>query len=211
MNDFIPKTYDYEDAPEQIKNCMNRFKRVLDLFDVPCWIVGGAIRSYLSGGSKSDIDVCFRTIEDFEKAKEKIMNNKEIDAKVIYDGTNVLKLSTRIGLVDLVKKIFHSPVACIAQFDFTVICVAINKDPFYFVCHEMFFIDLASRRLVINALPFPLSTLQRLQKYIQKGFTICNGGLFDIARAIQRLNLDDPNQNHFSFYPDGTPRFPRID
>ena len=41
--------------------------------------------------------------------------------------------------------------------------------------------DLAKRSLVINSLPYPLSTVQRMQKYIKKGYTICNGGLLEIA------------------------------
>ncbi len=63
----------------------------------------------------------------------------------------------------------------------------------------------------INSFKTSGSTMQRLQKYFNKGYWICNGGILEIAQAINKLDLSDPEQNNIEYYPDGTPRFVRID
>jgi len=204
-------TVKHEDAPDQIRMCIDRMEWLLGHFEVSCWIAGGAIRSFMSGGGRTDRDIYFRNMEDFEKAKKRVIDSKELDARVIHEGANVLKLNTTLGLIDLVKRTYASPQECIQQFDFTVVCAAVEKGAKEFLHHESFFIDLAARRLVINSLPYPLSTLQRLQKYIKAGFTICNGGLLQIAQAIQKIDFSNPASNHLEYYPDGTPKFVRID
>ena len=58
--------YDISNCPEQIKNCINFFHKIIlgvtnANDDVSVWVAGGAIRNYLSGVSvkKDDIDLFF--------------------------------------------------------------------------------------------------------------------------------------------------------
>lgn len=195
------------------ERCVGYFKYVvLDLLEPlgeNYWVAGGAVRDFFSiGRCTTDVDIYFPSTPYYEQA-QKIMDDSE-ECKEIYrdDKTTIYRYKkNKVQLVG--NHFFDTPQATIEAFDFTVCCAAVDRERLYH--HETFFIDLAGRKLVINRIRYPLSTLQRLQKYIKKGFTICNGGLMAIARAIQRVDLDNPSENTFGFYPDGTPKFVRFD
>ena len=70
---------------------------------------------------------------------------------------------------------------------------------------------MAKKALIINKLPYPLATLKRLQKYINKGFSICDGGLLEIAKKINEMDFGDPLQNSFEFYGDGKTKIIKFD
>ncbi|MEW6171294.1 MAG: hypothetical protein AB1472_07050 [Candidatus Omnitrophota bacterium] len=181
----------------------------LFLNEIPCkcWVAGGAVRDYFSlGYITTDIDIYFPSDEEFQKGKIWFIDN---GGEIKFENERLMVIYYKKHKFELIKMFFESPQQTIDQFDFTVCCGAISKDSVFF--HNTFFIDLAKKRLVVNNLPYPLSTLQRLQKYIKKGFTICNGGLLEIAKAIQKLDLDNPSINHIEKYPAGTPKFVRLD
>lgn len=193
---------------KQFKQAINYFKYlILDKLPSICWVAGGSCRDYFSlGYAKSDIDIYFPNSSELEKAKKWFLDNK---GEIKFENNRLIVFHYEKYKFELIKIYFSSPEETIEQFDFTVCCCAVDKVKIYY--HDTFFIDLAKKRLVINKLLFPLSTLQRLQKYIIKGYLICNGGLLEIAKAIQLLNLNEPKQNHLEFYPDGTPKFVRFD
>ena len=113
--------------------------------------------------------------------------------------------------IDLVRRVYNTPEECISIFDFTVVTVAIdNLKNFY--CHDNFYEHVAHRSLVINSeLPFPLKTMQRVQKYNKKGFHICNGGILKIAKDIAKIDFSSATQDNIEFYPDGQPKFIGVD
>lgn len=179
------------------------------LSGVRCWVAGGSVRDYFSGGMiQDDFDIFFPDRESFEKALDILKKTKGI--KSGFQSPAIANFQDGWHKLQLVSShFFSSPEDTIARFDFTVCCAAITtKDVFV---NETFFEDLASRSLVINALPYPLSTMERMQKYIRKGYHICNGGLLEIAKAIKSMDWDMPSMRQFDFYGDGTPRFHRID
>jgi len=205
---------------QQIRNCLDYFRYILNGFvgeleesdNCPAnfWIAGGSIRDRLSiGYVKNDIDFFFPNAIALAKFLDRVKSYmKPEGVQELYANENVTRFRFGKYKVDLVKRFFRGPEETIAEFDFTVCCCATDFQNLY--VHPEFFYDLASRRLVINKLPYPLSTLQRLQRYVKKGYTICNGGLLDIAIAISRFELNS-EQNHFAFYPDGRLRFVKID
>jgi hypothetical protein len=190
--------------------CIDWFKPILEAIPQG-WIAGGAVRDYFARvKGDSDIDVFFPSEEVF-KSQSKALEDGALDgAKLVYDNSTATGFVWRKREIQLIKRhYFDSPLSTIKMFDFTVCCAAVDLRGVYF--HEHFFEDLAGRRLAINALPFPLSTLQRLQRYVQKGFLACNGTLLELSKGIQGLDLDNPQENVLSFYPNGSPRFARYD
>ena len=194
-------------SPHQIEQGIYFFRKlILDKLPDQCWIAGGAIRDYFAQGFiTGDIDL-FTTDEEIFNV---IITFFQKEGTSFIDTNNSIKFRYKKYTFDVVKRHFPSPIKAIDTFDFTICCAAIDK--LYLYHHPTFFIDLAKRRLVIHRLPYPLSTLQRLQKYVKKGYWICNRGLLELARAIAEINFDDPMQNHISFYPDGQPKFVCID
>lgn len=193
---------------KQEEQCISYFKYlILDkLEDINCWIAGGAIRDYFSIGKiKSDIDIFFTDEIEYYKAVAICS-----EFQVINQNENAIMLKNNGKLFHLIKKHFYnSPEDTINSFDFTVCCCACTKDKI--VVNDSFYMDLARRRLVINSLPYPLSTLQRLQKYIKKGFWICNMGLLELSKGIMKVDLTNKESNSLEYYPDGLPKFMRID
>lgn len=178
------------------------------------WVAGGCVRDYFSIGKlTSDIDIFFPSEEDYKKAKAYLCESKtrnvtrtepasnpEADDKIIievidkelatvlFENDNVTKVKYRSRHFDLCRKYFPSPELSIAEFDFTVSCAAVDLGKVY--THDSFFIDLAKRQLMINKLPFPLSTMWRMQKYIKKGFYMCSGEMMKLSKAIGALQTN---------------------
>ena len=199
----------YNEENDRVKQALDYFRHVIfdDFreYNINCWIAGGMLRAYFANEKlSSDFDVFFPDEREWEKANDHFYGNK-----VLFENDKTKKFLRHGRKIDLIKIFFESPEATIEEFDFTVTCAAIDYTQLY--CNDNFFIDLSKKSLVINKLPYPLSTLQRLQKYIRKGYHACNGTLLEIAKSINKLNMDEPTENTFEFYPDGSPRFVRFD
>lgn len=220
----------------QFENCVKYFsKQILDELKDVCitWVGGGCVRDYFSVGKlTSDIDLYFTCEEDYLKCKKYFVElttvtvSKEEDgktivtkfpkqkAKVIFENDNVTKIIYKGRPFDLVRKYFPSASETIKEFDFTVCCAAVDIHNVY--THETFFIDLAKRQLMINKLPFPLSTMWRMQKYIQKGYYMCSGEMLKLSKAIGELqtNTKEGEENAIELQPmseGNTPRFLTFD
>lgn len=220
----------------QLDNCVKYFNRVI-LDELKSygsvWVAGGCVRDYFSVGKlSSDIDLYFPTQSDFDGVKKYLVeqtykqvieknDDKEIikqlpkkKAKVIFENDNVIKLLYNGRQFDLVKKFFASASDCINEFDFTVCSAAVDIKQVY--THETFFIDLSKRQLMINKLPFPLSTMRRMQKYIQRGYYMCSGEMLKLSKAIGELqtNTAEGESANLDLSPmsgDDSPRFLTFD
>ena len=220
----------------QLENCVKFFgKTILNELKDVCitWVGGGCVRDYFSVGKlTSDIDLYFTCVEDFEKCKKYLLEQttvrveREEEGKIIiekypkpkatkgFENDNVLKVKYKGRDYDLVKKYFTNASACIDEFDFTVCCAAVDLSNVY--THDTFFIDLAKRQLMINKLPFPLSTMWRMQKYIQKGYYMCSGEMLKLSKAIGALqtNTEEGERANIELQPmseGGLPRFLTFD
>jgi hypothetical protein len=183
------------------------------LADIKVWIAGGALRDYFSTGNITESDVDFFASSRTELCKLVLKLRKSFKFKPYLITKKAIKGDGYLGTtkiqIDVVKVLFADMQECIDKFDFTCTCFAISSDDFVF--HPSAPFDLMRKRLVINSLPFPLSTMQRLQKYLKRGYWICNGGMLEIAKAIKEIDFSDPEQNNIELYPDGSPRFVRFD
>lgn len=175
---------------EQYRTAINYFYKII-LHEISehsnCWVAGGCLREYFSKGyvgKESDIDLYFPSYEEYEKA---IVFFNEKGAKVLFENENTVKYYYNNRQFDVIKRFFDTPKICIENFDFTVCSAALTMKEVFF--HETFFIDLAKKSLVINTLPYPVSTQWRLQKYIKKGFTMSLDEMLKLTKAIKN-NVD---------------------
>lgn len=112
--------------------------------------------------------------------------------------------------------------ALIDSFDYTLCMAMITTDGLK--VGQFFYEALATKHIRVNRLDFPLASLERLQKYIKKGYFACNGTMLALSKAINDMdksvfetvidgNMASANlqQNSLMFYPDGTPRFIGVD
>jgi len=197
----------YEELDDLINGEQKGSSVAMRGLDIPFWIAGGALSDLSRGEMFKDIDifspnpkVILGRLKDAEhfpyfEAADRVSNYKIMG--------HTVQVVTGYGP--------QNPSEIIELFDFTAVCGVYDGDTF--VSHVRFWQDNATKRLVINNLPKPLSTLERITKYCRKGFRCCPIGLARIARAINELQMDwdNPKENEINFYPDGTPRFAGID
>jgi hypothetical protein len=175
-------------------------------------IAGGAIRDYLSNEETKDIDIFTANKEAEDKLlawfKDTTNTNK---IEVMNENTQLanFKLNGKWFQVIKGKHYDMATDALIESFDYTI-CGAMLVDD-RFATLPTFFQDTLAKHLRINKITFPLSTLERMQKYIQKGYTACNGTLLAVAQSQVTVNFANPQEDTLRFYPDGTPRFFGVD
>lgn len=191
-------------SPENLKTDIPDIKLQPDLF-----IAGGAIRDSILGIPYDDIDV-FGPEESLKK-QQKILESRGY--KIVYDTEKLATLKKdKIKIQLISRKDTETIESCLNQFDFTICQFAYDPTDNELYCNPDGLIHLFEKRLVLNTegFPFPLDTMRRLQKYIQKGYTICNGGIKELADAIRGMS-DEDLKEQVEFYPDKSLRIMRWD
>lgn len=182
--------------------------KILDISDYT--IAGGAIRDTLAGDKIKDIDIFCSSEEAVKKLEMWFFMQNGV--KVLEGNELLSNYSLNGNWFQIIKTTFfpkHNPTELIKNFDFTICGVMMYKGEIHTL--DTFYQDLLAKQLRANTFLFPLSSLERMQKYIKKGYTACNGTLLELAQDIQKLDLNKPGDNRLEFYPDGTPRFLGVD
>ena len=181
-------------------------------------IAGGAVRDKLMGAEIKDIDLFVQDKETEDKLMTFLKNNgKEGNinsqtANYTYEGK----------WVQVVREKYYdmSTTQVIDSFDFTICQAMVTVNGLK--VGEHFWESIATKHLRINKITFPLSTLERMQKYIKKGYEACNGTLLAIAKSINDMERtvftpdmdttkEEAVQNTLMFYSDRSPRFMGVD
>jgi hypothetical protein len=151
------------------------------------WVAGGALRDYfLSKPLKSDCDIFFPSLSEFNKAKDYLTSR---GAKVIWESENGMKVTYKGNTFDLIKIFMPNPMATINRFDFTVSMLATDGKDIYLGDRTLK--DLQDRKLVINTIVNPLSTLKRVLKHYRKGFTMSAEETKKLYGSLNNLPYDD--------------------
>ena len=166
------------------------------------WIAGGAITAAVAGTQINDYDIFSPTPHLLRDRLKEAIGWASFEHEFF---TNFWVESKKVQVITRYSP--ESQEAIFNTFDFTICCGA--YDGVTFAHHDRFWQDIATKRLVVNELFFPLKTMERIAKYSRRGYTACPVGLLKIAKAINAMQIDwdNPNENDLSFYPDGTPRF----
>lgn len=180
-----------------------------ELSDFNVCVAGGAVRSWFAMERQSDIDLFFDSEESRDKALKQISDKD--DSEVVFENDNVTKVKWKRKVFDFCKSYYPDPESTIADFDFTVSMAAVSSDGLF--VGKDFFMDLASKRLAFNNIPFPMSSLHRFQKYIKKGYWMCKDEMIKFTGALQKVDIttldaepeDDPESNS------GSNPFPGMD
>ena len=117
----------------------------------------------------------------------------------------------------------EDPSTILDSFDYTICQFALGeiqdddlfeeKESGQFVyCNPESLIHLFEKRLVIHKLnpQFVANSLERMQKYIKKGYIACNGTIQSLVEGI-RAASDEEIKDNFQFYPDGSRKIVRYD
>jgi hypothetical protein len=153
---------------------------------INCWIAGGVLRDYFTEKPlKSDCDIFFPNITEFDKAKNYLQSK---GAKTIWESGNGMKVTHKGNTYDLVKIFAKNPMDTIARFDFTISMLATDGNDLYYGNNTLK--DLQDRKLVINTIVNPLSTLKRVLKHYKKGYTMSAEETKKLYTSLNNLPYD---------------------
>ena len=167
------------------------------------WVAGGCFESLIRGEKPKDYDLFFRDEEAFEETLA-LLTASIAD----LDDSDVEEPATQYGVaspgsldevrdkscrfvdlirdgkpkIQLIKTMWYPSLAHVLHsFDFTA--AQVGMDNTGVVLNPLAVLDISRKRLVLNRMTFPSSTLRRMIKYTQKGYYVCPGSLQVIAQA----------------------------
>lgn len=177
---------------------------LLELFRVSKAIIaGGAITSIFTQKEINDLDVYFRSFEDMEvfiRNAYREMGNLAIsfDAELcdyqmmcVSQTARSLLFTTGDVKVQLIHfKFFENVQDIFDSFDYTINMGAFDFSTSQFVFDDRFLVDVAKRRLEFNSkTAYPIISTLRVSKYTSRGYAISKKTMFQIALAVQNLNI----------------------
>lgn len=153
------------------------------------FVAGGALTSVFTGTKISDVDLYFKSNEDFEDAiysayDENLWCVSATDRAVTFVRDGCVVQLMRFSFFETAHSIFDA-------FDFTACMAAYDIDAGQFVFHEDFFKHASQRHLSFHSgTRFPFGSLLRVLKYQARGYTIGKGDLLRIALCCHKTNLE---------------------
>lgn len=173
---------------------LNQLKKediIIDLKDCNAIIAGGSIASIFSEQKIKDYDVYFRNKEDFQKMFNILSNKKDIRLVYTTDCAETFKSENIIVQLIKIEKLMGEPEDIINKFDYSVCMGAYDFKFDSFTLNKNFLKDLAARRLIFNINSnYPLASLYRMKKYINKGYNISGGEIIKLGLSINNLRLE---------------------
>lgn len=196
----------------------NILKKFPEAIQKKVCVAGGAVRDKLLGVEIKDYDL----FVDSKETEEALMKHLKEKGKEGNINAQTANYTFEGKWLQVVRGKYWSmeDSSVIDNFDFVHCCAMVTMDAFR--VHPEFYRCIATKHIMVNKLLFPLNSLERLQKYIKKGYSACNGTLASLSKAINDMpkevfspNKDslqsDAAQNSLLFYSDGTPRFLGVD
>lgn len=179
------------------------------------FIAGGCFKNIFSNEKVKDLDVFFKSQVDFDAAIEYFdgmcgEENKGGTYCFYYENKKVKAYKNiKTGMVvELINTVFGTPQQILENFDFTIAKFAYYKeevldkdeDPFddtkkekkthieyKILCDANFFEHLHLKRLVTDdKILFPVSTFERMIRYVKYGYLPCKETKLKIIDAIQK-------------------------
>lgn len=171
-------------------------EEILDIVKDGVVLAGGALRALVNyDDNPSDYDLFF--------TKDKVMETElyfgakgykvvfrcpknELTTMTAADGTKVQLIT---------KEIYSSPQELVDSFDITACCAAWDGEVFY--KHDRFVFDNINKLINFNRVDYPVATVKRLQKYIQKGFSMQSKAALDLVLMINKTELTEENMKFY--------------
>ena len=195
-----PISMDFKHYLERMGRDYETFKAGLSQISVYMpggfWCVaGGAIRRAVLGEPlTTDYDIFFQSERYYNETVAKI------DASDLGYFTKVKTTKNHTEYVDpdglrfqLIKAFFWGDrfESVLDHFDFTICQWLYNPAELEVVTTIEALTDTIRKRLAVNKVTYPVSTMRRLIKYTSQGFYACSGCLNDLIEATAKVETED--------------------
>ena len=166
---------------------------VLSLIGKGVVLAGGALRALVNTWDEiQDYDLFFIDNTKVEEVKGKLNDN---DYNLIFECpegklfTYVNSDGIKVQLI--LKREYSSCLDIINSFDVTACCAAYDGEEFFY--NDRFVFDNLNGLLNINSIEYPVATMKRIAKYIEKGFKLTSGAAKLFVDSVNTMQLDDNN------------------
>lgn len=181
----------------KIKNEIQKYMSFDDIYNIcqkyNAVLAGGAIVSLFNNTEINDFDLYFKSKEDLFSF---LVSNSRIYTNVSYVSDKSVSLCFNKIKVQLVYMDYYKSIQDLFEhFDFECCMGAYDfvTEKFYF--SKNFFIDNMSKTIHFNPKAVhPINSLVRVNKYINKGYSIGTKELFKIALSINKICIDSPQR-----------------
>lgn len=178
----------YEEIFKPLKDTMVLMK----LEELGAFIGGGCFLSIIEGREIKDVDIFFRSEEDSERLIS-WFDGKLLIEETLYNNPTAMMVKL-VGLeapINIVKKrFFHSIQAMFDDFDFTCTMIGFDCESGEMRMGAGFGRSVAEKVLYFNHLnKYPLTSLKRVLKYQNRGYTIPDNEMELIGMAIADLKI----------------------
>lgn len=157
----------------------------------PFYVCGGAVRAVINNEPISDFDIFFQEekyFKDFIERVKKIRGFIEEDRQLPTCYSFSIKREKEIYKYQAVSTLYGTIETILDSFDFVCCQVGYQNNIFYY--YPLAMLDIVRKRITINKISKPISTLRRLIKYSQKGYYACTGALLEVCKQIPNLEID---------------------
>lgn len=150
-------------------------------------LAGGAIRDTLSDTEPKDYDIFFTLAANREIVESLLQKHMELSTETHY--TKTYKTDTNqaydqfITVQIIFKTAYIDKQAIINDFDFTNTMFAIDKNGF--AIGEESLGDIVDNKVGINVITKPLSSLNRLVKYVRMGYDVQEAYDYIVSLLVQ--------------------------
>lgn len=163
------------------------------------FICGGCFKDIFNKKQVRDIDIFFESPNDYNEAVLQFNNNDEFVHYYSSKNAEGYRYKNADLTIELCHSIYGTPEQILKQFDFTIVKFAYFKErididteittEYKVLYHERFFEHLLLKRLVVDEnILLPISTFERMLKYIRYGFYPCYETKLRLLTAINQLS-----------------------
>lgn len=152
-------------------------------------IAGGALTSAFTGQQINDVDIYFKTQQDFINA---VADAYDSHMWCVAATDRAITFVKRDKVVQLMHfDFFENAEAVFDAFDYTIVMAAYDIDKGEFVFHEDFFKHAAQRFLRFHSgTRYPYGSLMRVLKYQDRGYKIGRSDMLRIGLALQKVEMN---------------------
>jgi hypothetical protein len=171
---------------------MNRIQKFNEISLANCYIAGGAILSRVTKQPVNDYDIYPKSKEAIEDIVYRLVEDNSCfvvnvsDRAITFKSNDIKSDKGERAIIQVMTfDTFETPEKIFNKFDFTVCMGAYDYDTKEFIFHDDFFPDVASKTLRFNwNTSFPLASMLRVQKYVNRGYVIPKSEMTKIGLAV---------------------------
>lgn len=182
----------YPDIHRKISKLIKKLNLENLIKKTNAYICGGSILTlFYENRVISNIDIFFKNLEGLEKFKNTISIFD--DCVFVEETDSIVHFKYKTKHLKLFKKVLGSAEEILNSFDFTICQVCFYPKENAFIMNKDFLSHVENKEIVMNQnMPHPLTSINRISKYISRGFKISQDQSVILGLLISKMNLKNP-------------------